>query len=184
MKFVLDAMGGDNAPNAAIQGALRALSVTPNEVSIILIGDKNTITKAFNGIIPDRISIHHTLNADIYQPILTLFVDNNTNDENETADDLSAGNVGLLIKYDKRLPLFQLTPHHGHIFIQGFSGVSGVGTITGYKFLDEPKQGFRAQSVIGNDHDASTEKWRNLKETELEQVAQWPKMSWLRGVTS
>jgi glycerol-3-phosphate acyltransferase PlsX len=60
MKFVLDAMGGDNAPNAAIQGALRALSVTPNEVSIILIGDKNTITKAFNGIIPDRISIHHT----------------------------------------------------------------------------------------------------------------------------
>ncbi|MBW1945920.1 MAG: LEPR-XLL domain-containing protein, partial [Deltaproteobacteria bacterium] len=35
-----------------------------------------------------------TLNADVCQPILTLFVDDNTNDENETADDLSIVNVG------------------------------------------------------------------------------------------
>ena len=35
-----------------------------------------------------------TLNADIYQPIFTFFVDDNTNDENETADDLSIDNVG------------------------------------------------------------------------------------------
>ena len=60
MKLVLDAMGGDNAPNAAVQGALRALTVTPNDVHLILIGDKNVISKELNGSIHDRISIHHT----------------------------------------------------------------------------------------------------------------------------
>ncbi len=63
MKFVLDAMGGDNAPNAAVQGALKALSVTPNDVQLILIGDKNSITKEFSTSIPDRISIYHTTQA-------------------------------------------------------------------------------------------------------------------------
>lgn len=60
MKFVLDAMGGDNAPKAAVQGALSALTVTPNNVQLILIGDKDAITNEFSGSIPDRISIHHT----------------------------------------------------------------------------------------------------------------------------
>jgi len=60
MKFVLDAMGGDGAPKAAVQGALKALAVIPKDVSIILIGDKNAVTKAFDGNIPERISIHHT----------------------------------------------------------------------------------------------------------------------------
>jgi len=60
MKFVLDAMGGDNAPNAAVQGALKALTVTPVDVHLILIGDKNGITEEFSCSIPDRISIHHT----------------------------------------------------------------------------------------------------------------------------
>jgi len=60
MKFVLDALGGDNAPHAAIQGAISALSVTPNDVRIILIGDKNKILNSFKGKVPERISIHHT----------------------------------------------------------------------------------------------------------------------------
>lgn len=60
MKFVLDAMGGDNAPKAAVQGALIALTVTPNDLHLILIGDKEAITNEFSGSIPDRISIHHT----------------------------------------------------------------------------------------------------------------------------
>ena len=63
MKFVLDAMGGDNAPNAAVQGALNAITVTPNDVHIILIGDKNSIANEFSGNIPNRISIHHTTQA-------------------------------------------------------------------------------------------------------------------------
>ncbi|MCJ7801880.1 MAG: phosphate acyltransferase, partial [Candidatus Marinimicrobia bacterium] len=60
MKFVLDAMGGDNAPKAAVQGALKALTVTPNDVHLILIGDKNAITNEFTGNIPARISVYHT----------------------------------------------------------------------------------------------------------------------------
>ena len=60
MKFVLDAMGGDGAPKAAVQGALDSLAVTPNNVHLILIGDKNAITNEFKEQIPNRISIHHT----------------------------------------------------------------------------------------------------------------------------
>jgi len=65
MKFVLDAMGGDNAPTAAVQGALRTLKVT-NDIEIILIGDEQTIENEFNKSIPDRITIHHvTQNVDM-----------------------------------------------------------------------------------------------------------------------
>ena len=53
-------MGGDNAPTAAVQGALDALTVAPNNVHLVLIGDENAIINEFNGSIPDRISIHHT----------------------------------------------------------------------------------------------------------------------------
>ncbi len=60
MKFVLDAMGGDNSPTAAVQGALRSLAITPDDVHLILAGDKDAITNEFSGKIPNRISIHHT----------------------------------------------------------------------------------------------------------------------------
>ncbi|MEE8341819.1 MAG: phosphate acyltransferase PlsX [Candidatus Neomarinimicrobiota bacterium] len=60
MNFVLDAMGGDNAPNAVVQGALKAIAVLPNDVDLTLIGDKDSITQEFNGSIPGRITIQHT----------------------------------------------------------------------------------------------------------------------------
>jgi glycerol-3-phosphate acyltransferase PlsX len=60
MKFVLDAMGGDGAPKAALKGALEALTVTPKDLHLILIGDKTAITNELKGSIPNRISIHHT----------------------------------------------------------------------------------------------------------------------------
>ena len=63
MKFVLDAMGGDGAPKAAVQGAIDALPVTPKDLNLILIGDEKIITNEFNGSIPDRISIYHTTQA-------------------------------------------------------------------------------------------------------------------------
>jgi len=66
MKFVLDAMGGDNAPNAAIKGALLALNIT-DDVEIILIGNEDAIKNEFVGTIPSRISIHHvTQNIDMH----------------------------------------------------------------------------------------------------------------------
>lgn len=51
-------MGGDNAPSAAVEGALQALKVT-NDVDIILIGDKDEINNQFSGKVPDRITIQH-----------------------------------------------------------------------------------------------------------------------------
>ncbi len=39
---------------------LIALTVTPNDLHLILIGDKDAITNEFSGSIPARISIHHT----------------------------------------------------------------------------------------------------------------------------
>ena len=63
MKFVLDAMGGERAPKAAVQGAIDALPVTPNDLHLILIGDEKIITNEFNSSIPDRISIRHTTQA-------------------------------------------------------------------------------------------------------------------------
>lgn len=58
MKFILDAMGGDNAPSAAVEGALQALKVT-DDVDIILIGNEADINRQFNGNIPDRITVYH-----------------------------------------------------------------------------------------------------------------------------
>jgi len=60
MKFVLDATGGDNAPEAAVEGALNALDVTDNSLNLILIGDEPSISKKFGGEIPNRISTIHT----------------------------------------------------------------------------------------------------------------------------
>jgi len=66
MKFVLDAMGGDNAPSAAVNGALQALKAV-KDVNIILIGDENAIKNEFIRNIPDNISIHHvTQNVDMH----------------------------------------------------------------------------------------------------------------------
>ena len=41
MKILLDAMGGDNAPDANIRGAVRAAKEIKSE--IVLIGDENII---------------------------------------------------------------------------------------------------------------------------------------------
>ncbi len=66
MKILLDAMGGDNAPDATVKGAVQAISQI--EAEVCLIGDTDTINakvKEFYGKnslseISDRLSIHHT----------------------------------------------------------------------------------------------------------------------------
>ena len=66
MKIILDAMGGDNAPDATIKGAVRAIKEIDSK--IILVGNKEIINskiKEFYGKesieeISDRIKIHHT----------------------------------------------------------------------------------------------------------------------------
>lgn len=43
MKIALDAMGGDLAPQAAIQGAINTLKKTKDKIHIIIVGDENQI---------------------------------------------------------------------------------------------------------------------------------------------
>jgi len=60
MIIALDAMGGDNAPEAVVQGAIQALSESPSDLSIVLLGDENTIDTVLDGFISPRLSIIHT----------------------------------------------------------------------------------------------------------------------------
>jgi len=60
MKIALDAMGGDLAPQAAVQGALDALIKTENELHIILVGDEEQIKTELGNSIPENISIFPT----------------------------------------------------------------------------------------------------------------------------
>ena len=66
MMILLDAMGGDNAPDANIKGAVKAINQI--EAEVVLIGNKDVINskiKEFYGKndvseISDRLKIHHT----------------------------------------------------------------------------------------------------------------------------
>lgn len=62
MKIGLDAMGGDFAPDAIIDGALLALNELPRNVRIVLIGDEQIIHSYLSakGASSNRIKIVHT----------------------------------------------------------------------------------------------------------------------------
>ena len=64
MKIILDAMGGDNAPDATIKGAVRAIDKIKAE--LILVGQENVIRGKFKELygkemeeISDRFSIRN-----------------------------------------------------------------------------------------------------------------------------
>ncbi|WP_079709414.1 phosphate acyltransferase PlsX [Paraliobacillus ryukyuensis] len=57
MKLAIDAMGGDHAPKAIVEGALKAIQDLDN-IEIVLIGDENKIKPLLTNT--DRISIIHT----------------------------------------------------------------------------------------------------------------------------
>ena len=61
VKIVLDAMGGDNAPNATVLGALKALELN-KDVFIKLIGDTDSIKKILKDKTYDnsRLELIHT----------------------------------------------------------------------------------------------------------------------------
>ena len=66
MKIILDAMGGDNAPDATIKGAVKAIKEIDSE--IILVGNEEIINKKVKEFygkdkieeISDRLKIHNT----------------------------------------------------------------------------------------------------------------------------
>ncbi|MBC8346628.1 MAG: phosphate acyltransferase PlsX [Candidatus Marinimicrobia bacterium] len=60
MKIALDAMGGDLAPQATVQGAINALKKATDEIDVLLVGDEKQIISELGNSIPDHISIHPT----------------------------------------------------------------------------------------------------------------------------
>jgi len=57
MKIVIDAFGGDNAPEEIIEGAIMGLK-KHKDLEIVLCGDEEKIKKVLNGR-NDRIEISH-----------------------------------------------------------------------------------------------------------------------------
>ena len=60
MRFALDAMGGDFAPNAVVQGALDAINKSSKPLNLILVGDETPIRSELAGRENDAIEIVHT----------------------------------------------------------------------------------------------------------------------------
>ena len=59
MIIALDAMGGDLAPQAIIQGALDAIDNSSDDLKIILVGHQEEINSFLETSLPKQISIHH-----------------------------------------------------------------------------------------------------------------------------
>ncbi|MEA1881491.1 MAG: phosphate acyltransferase PlsX [Candidatus Marinimicrobia bacterium] len=57
MKIALDAMGGDLAPRATVQGALDALNKTKDDIHLILVGDKDQIKSELGNASLEQITI-------------------------------------------------------------------------------------------------------------------------------
>ncbi|MDN4523456.1 phosphate acyltransferase PlsX [Fictibacillus fluitans] len=57
MRIAIDAMGGDNAPEAQVKGALKALSAF-EDLTIVLIGDENKITPYLTS--SEKVEVMHT----------------------------------------------------------------------------------------------------------------------------
>ncbi len=113
MKILLDAMGGDNAPDANIKGAVKAIKDIKAEV--VLIGNEQIINskiKEFYGVdkieeISDRLKIHHTTETIEMEDIPTqaikhkkdssMVVGFNMLKEGKGDVFISAGNSGALL---------------------------------------------------------------------------------------
>jgi glycerol-3-phosphate acyltransferase PlsX len=59
MNIALDVMGGDNAPRAPIQGAIKAIKSGLYNSEIVLVGDKSIIDKELNGLDLKNLSVLH-----------------------------------------------------------------------------------------------------------------------------
>ena len=113
MKILLDAMGGDNAPDAAIKGAVRASKEIKSE--IVLIGNEEIINKKIKEFygkdsiseISERLSIKHTTEEIVMEDIPTVAIKHKKDSsmvvgfrmlkEDEGDVFISAGNSGALL---------------------------------------------------------------------------------------
>ena len=113
MKILLDAMGGDNAPDANIKGAVKAINQI--EAEVVLIGNKEIINSRIKELfgkndiseISERLSIRHTTETIEMEDIPTqaikrkkdssMVVGFNMLKNNEGDVFISAGNSGALL---------------------------------------------------------------------------------------
>ena len=113
MKIILDAMGGDNAPEATIRGAVKAIKEINSE--IILVGNEEKINKKVKDLygkdsikeISDRIIIHNTTEEITMEDIPTQAIKHKKDSsmvvgfkllkEGEGDVFVSAGNSGALL---------------------------------------------------------------------------------------
>ena len=113
MKIILDAMGGDNAPDATIKGAIKAINEISSE--IILVGNEDIINKKIKEFygkeniseISERITIHNTTETIEMEDIPTqaikhkkdssMVVGFNLLKEGKGDVFISAGNSGALL---------------------------------------------------------------------------------------
>ena len=112
MKILLDAMGGDNAPEATIKGAVRAINQI--EAEVILVGNENIIREKVKGYygkeleeISDRLKIKHTTETIEMEDIPTHAIKHKKDSsmvvgfkmlkEGEGDVFISAGNSGALL---------------------------------------------------------------------------------------
>ena len=112
MKILLDAMGGDNAPEATIKGAVRAINQI--EAEVILVGNENIIrekVKEYYGKeleeISDRLKIKHTTETIEMEDMPTLAIKHKKDSsmvvgfrmlkEGDGDVFISAGNSGALL---------------------------------------------------------------------------------------
>lgn len=58
VRISVDAMGGDNAPAAIVEGALQALEIHP-DLEIVLVGQETVVRKHLPEQVPGRISVVH-----------------------------------------------------------------------------------------------------------------------------
>ena len=112
MKILLDAMGGDNAPDATIKGAVRAINQIKAE--LVLIGNEEILKNKFDELygkkpeeISDRFIIKHTTETIEMEDIPTVAIKRKKDSsmvvgfkmlkENEGDVFISAGNSGALL---------------------------------------------------------------------------------------
>lgn len=105
MRIAIDAMGGDHAPKATVEGAIAAANEWP-DTEIILVGDKGKL-EAIAGSLPANVRIHHAseiIEADD-EPVKavrrkkdsSMVVAGKLVKEGEAEAMISAGNSGALL---------------------------------------------------------------------------------------
>ena len=108
-KIAVDAMGGDFAPKAVIEGAILAASALPEDYQIVLIGKQDLMLEALHGLeykkgaiemifTPDVIEMHeHPTRAFSQKPNSSIGVGFRLLKEGQVSAFCSAGNTGAMM---------------------------------------------------------------------------------------